>query len=362
MNDSDLRSHSPRILVVDDSAQNIDLVRTMLKSQNYEIFAAHDGMEALERAAEVRPDLILLDIIMPGMDGFEVARIMRSRPETVTVPILMLTALSGVEDKTRALEAGANDFLSKPVRYVELVARVSSHMRIKQLHDDLQAKNLLLEKILRRYVSEEVLNEILRDPKQNLKFSGQVCEVSVMFADLRGFTRFTERREAAQVVEMLNLVFDNLAPIVFEYDGTLDKYLGDAIMAFYGAPIPSSNNPEQAIRAAWKMQKCFEQLRAENAELGELGLGIGICAGEAVVGSIGTERKMDYTVIGSTPGTARRLEELAGAGQILVNKRAYMAVRDLFEANRADSVNGNGPDGEIDIYEVVGIKEPAPGS
>jgi DNA-binding response OmpR family regulator len=157
---------------------NIKLVQTMLKSQGYEIITALDGMEALRRATKDSPDLVLLDVIMPNMDGFEVAQELRSRPETKAIPILMLTALSGVDDKVKALEVGADDFLSKPVRYVELIARVRSHLRLKQLHDELQLKNALLERVLARYVPEEVARDIMRDPEQSLRSEGESKETA----------------------------------------------------------------------------------------------------------------------------------------------------------------------------------------
>jgi len=343
----------PRILIVDDREQNVRVLESMLAPQGYEVILAYGGMEALERVAEERPDLILLDVLMPDMDGFTVTRALRAAPGGQALPILMVTALHEVQDKVRGFEAGADDFLSKPFNSIELLARVRSLLRIKRLHDELEEKNALLENVLKRYVSEEIAHEILNDPGQNMRLGGQSCEVSVLFADIRGFTRFSEQYNATKITEVLNFVFHYLTAIVFEYRGTLDKYLGDAIMVFYGAPIPLPNNAAQAVRTAWAMQSRFTELQQENAIVRELGLGVGICTGEAVVGNIGSERVMDYTVIGNTPNTAKRLQEQALAGQILVDERTVQAVDGLMRTRQIQLPNADHGSQPIRAYEVV---------
>jgi len=347
--------HAPRILVVDDNAQNVELLEAMLIPQGYEVTAAYDGLQALEMVKEASPDLIILDIMMPKMDGFEVARRLRQQEETRAIPILMVTALRELRDKIRGLESGADDFLSKPFNRIELLARVRSLLRIKQLHDELQAKNALLERVLNRYVSEEITREILRDPEHQLRLGGQHCRVSVLFADIRGFTSFAERRDAAHVLESLNTIFNVLAPIVFHYGGTLDKYLGDAIMAFYGAPIPTENDPERAVRTAWDMRLKFAELQQRRPELQELMIGIGICTGEAVVGNVGSEQRMDYTVIGNTPNTAKRLQEAAQHGQILIDEVTYQAVSHVVEAREIEPLVLKGRSEPVRAYEVVAV-------
>jgi adenylate cyclase len=316
-----------RILIVDDNEQNVRLLKATLAKQGYEIVVAHDGQQALERVAETPPDLIMLDVIMPKMDGFGVAHALRAQDETRAIPILMVTALHDLQDKVKGFEAGADDFVSKPFNRVELLARVRSLLRIKQLHDEVQTRNRLLEHMLTRYVSDDVAREILDRPEQDLRLGGQSCEVSVLFANIRGFDHFSQQREACQVTQVLNQIFHHLAAAIFEYDGTLDKYLGSAIMAFFGAPLSSSNDPERALRTAWAMQRRISRLQRENPALSELGLSIGICSGEAVVGNVGTERMMDYTVIGYTPNAARHLEEHAQTGQILIDEHTYQASR-----------------------------------
>jgi class 3 adenylate cyclase len=295
---------------------------------------------------------------MPELDGFDTARALRTRAESQAIPILMVTALNDLNDKIKGLEAGADDFLSKPFNTVELIARVRSLLRIKQLHDQLQARNTLLERLLTRYVSEQVAHEILLDPDQDLRLDGQSCEVSVLFANVRGFTHFSEQLEAAQVTQTLNYIFHHLATTVFEYQGTLDKYLGDAIVAFYGAPVPSKDYPVQALRTAWTIQRRFSQLRREDPILSELGVGIGLSTGEAVVGNVGAERMMDYTVLGHTPNTAQRLQSYAQRDQILMDERTYQAVREIVSARPVEPPNLSEQDQSAPIYEVLAVKEP----
>lgn len=348
----------PRILIVDDKESNLRLLKSTLEPMGYDVSIARNGREALERTFEDKPDLVVLDVLMPGMTGFEVVQQIRTRPDCQSIPVLMLTALSEVRDKVRGLDAGADDFLTKPFHPVELLARVRSLLRIKQLHDELQAKNSLLERILMRYISEEVAREIMHNPDQNLRLGGQSCEVSVLFADIRGFSHFSEKREAAQVTQVLNNVFNQLSPAVFEYRGTLDKYLGDAIMAFYGAPIPSPNNAEQAVRTAWAMMQRFARLCQDDpGTMGELGLGVGISTGEAVVGNVGSERIMDYTVIGRTPNTAKRLQENAQAGQILIDERAYQNVRNIALARPIEPLHLKGYTEPVQAFEVLAVQD-----
>ncbi len=350
--------NTPLILIVDDDEHAVRRVEKVLVAQGYDIVVARDGEQALEQVAETMPDLIVLDVLMPRLDGFDTAQALRARVESRAIPILMLTALDGLENKVKGLEAGADDFLSKPYSSIEMIARIRSLLRIKHLHDELQARNTLLERLLTRYVSEDVAREILLDPGQDLRIDGQSCEVCVLFANVRGFTRYSEQLEPAQVTQTLNYIFHHLAATIFKHHGTLDKYLGDALMAFYGAPIPSADYPVQALRTAWAMQQQFDQLRRTDPTLAGLGIGIGISTGEAVVGNVGSERMVDYTVLGHTPNTAQRLQARAESNQILMDERTYQAVREIAVAQPVELSGLNGRDPPVQIYQVMAVKEP----
>lgn len=347
---------APRIVVVDDNPRNVRLVLSILKSTKAEVFPAYSGEEALAVVAEKSPDLVILDVLMPEMDGFQVARALRANAETRAIPILMLTALRELEDKVKGLEAGADDFLTKPFNAVELLARTRSLLRIKQLHNELEVKNALLEWVLTHYISKDIAREILSDPERNLKLGGYSCQVSVLFADIRGFTSFSEQHPALYVTQTLNHIFNGLVPSIFENQGTLDKYLGDAVMAFYGAPIPSFNSSVQAVRTAGAMQQCFAEMYEVTPSMQSLGLGIGICTGEAVVGNIGSEMLMDYTVIGNTPNTAKRLQEHARAGQILVDVHTYNDVQAMVDARKVAPLNLKGRSELVSAYEILTVQ------
>lgn len=345
-----------RVLIVDDNERTNNLVNMLLTNVGYETETAFDGVEALKSATEDPPDLVILDVMMPRMDGYEVAAKMRAQLDTRSIPILMLTALRELDEKVKGLDAGADDFLVKPFNTVELLARVRSLIRIKQLHDELEAKNALLERVLMRYISKDVAAEILRDPEQNLKLGGQHCTVSVLFADIRGFTHFSELHDAGEVIDVLNRVFNHLTPVIFEYKGTLDKYLGDAIMALYGAPLTMVDGIRRAVQTALRMQSQFADLRRQDPLIEELGLGIGISTGKAVVGNVGSDQFMDYTVIGNTPNIAKRLQEHAEPGQILIDADTYKHVQPEIEAAEIVPLYGRGFSNPIPAYEVLAVQ------
>ncbi|MFZ5916250.1 MAG: response regulator [Chloroflexota bacterium] len=346
------------ILIVDDDPRNVELLTAYLTSVgNFQVVSAQDGLEGLERVNESLPDLILLDIMMPRMDGYQVCAHLKKDSRAQFIPIVMVTALQGTEERIKALEAGADDFLSKPFNIYELLARVRSLMRIKHLHDELEKRNQLLVHVLNRYVAQEVSTLILEDPERHLKLGGENRKVTVLFADIRGFTKFSECHRPAQVVEILNTVFSELIKVVFKWKGTFDKYLGDAIMAFYGAPISYADDTERAVRTAWELREVFEQLSNSwhNNELAELGLGIGLHCGEAVVGNIGSEQVMDYTVIGDTANVARRLQEVAGKGQILVSKAICAEMAHLLQIEPLPPQRVHGRQEPIVCYQVTGL-------
>jgi adenylate cyclase len=350
------RSSTPsRILVVDDRLQNVELLKAHLTNAGYVVETATGGQEALDKVAAHLPDLVLLDIVMPDVDGFQVCEKLKSNNDTNFVPVVVVTALKDSGDKIRALEVGADDFLSKPFDLYELLARVKSLLRIKALHDELEQYNQLLHRTLNRYMAEDVASLILEDPERYLKLGGEDRTVSVLFADIRGFTRFSERHAATEVVDVLNLVFTALTKTVFEYGGTFDKYLGDAVMAFFGAPVKRDDDALRAVGAAAQMQKVFQDIvsHSERDGLAELGLGIGINTGEAIVGNIGSEKIMDYTVIGDTANVARRLQEMAGKGQILIGQRTHEEVKDRVAAGLALQQAVKGRVDPIIYYEVM---------
>jgi class 3 adenylate cyclase/CheY-like chemotaxis protein len=323
------------ILIVDDKEDNRAILRAQLRSGGYgKVLEAESKEDAIARLGELleagqAPDLVLLDVMMPnGREGFDVARWMRSMAETRDIPIIMLTALGEVDDKVKGLDAGADDFLTKPANPAELQSRVRALLRAKFYHQKFVEKNALLERILGLWQSEDVVKQML-DDSSRLKPGGVRSNVSVLFADLSGFTPFSESRSPEEVMEVLNEAFSGLTDVVFRHHGTLDKFIGDCIMAFYGAPIATGNDAVNAVRSALEMRRVFNELKSKWGATGpQLGLAIGINSGEAIVGNVGSSRRMEYTVIGDTVNVAARLQDKAVAGQILIGEDTYTKTRD----------------------------------
>lgn len=352
----------PKILVVDDIELNRDLLSDYLLSMDAEVTTAANGEQALALALQDPPDLVITDMQMPRMDGIEFTRQLKAHPPTQFVPVIMITAVEGDEERLKAVAAGVDDFMSKPFSPVLLMTRSRTLLRNKQLHDQLQGRNRLLRQMLNRYVSQDVADLILTDPDKHLTLGGEARPITILFADIRGFTRFTERHGAVQVVETLNQVFAALTQLVFKNHGTFDKYLGDCIMAFYGAPFSGPDDPLRAVRTALEMQAAFAALQARGDEhLQELGLGIGLHSGEATVGNIGSEKVMDYTVIGDTVNVAHRLQEEARSGEILISAATFLLVQDQVVAEQLGEHSVRGRGGTVNVYALRGLAAPGAG-
>jgi class 3 adenylate cyclase len=343
---------APRILVADDDWLNRDLLEAYLVGSGCEVVTAADGMAALEQARAAPLDLALLDVQMPRLDGLGVCRALKSSPQTRFVPVVVVTALDSEDEKLKALEAGADDFVTKPYNSIVLLTRVRSLLRIKKLHDDLETRNRVLRQVLDRYVAEDVADIILTDPERYLKLGGEARAVTVLFADIRGFTRFTEQHTAPQVVETLNRIFPALSQVVFNYRGTFDKYIGDGMMAFYGAPLAAADDAQRAVETAREMMRVFRALGQQGGlDLRGLSLSVGLHSGEAIVGNIGSERVMDYTVVGDTVNVAKRLQELADGGQLLLSEATYRLVKGV-RARRQPPLQLMGRQEPITAYAI----------
>ncbi len=348
---------SSLVLVVDDDAVSRIMLRRSLELYGYQVVEADDGEQCLAIVHHQRPDLIVLDGVMPRMDGFTVVSRLRAEDGTRTVPILMLTSLQDVSYKVRGFELGADDFLNKPVDRVELVARVRSLLRLKHYHDELEQKNILLRQALSRYVVEEVANEILAQKHQNMYLNGQASRVTVLYANIRGFRNLLASHDAQVVIKMLNSIYEKLVPIIFEHRGTFDKYIGDTVTAFFGAPVPYPDDAARAIEAGLAMQGAFNQLKKDQSGFAALGLGVSVCTGDAVVGYIGSEQAMDYTVLGQPAVAAKGLEAFAQAGQILMDSDTYSAVRDIADVRPHDAIELKREQQTIQPYELLGIHQ-----
>jgi adenylate cyclase len=338
----------PLILAVDDEPANLALLRKLLRHQGYEVTEAVDGRSALRATAEVAPDLVCLDVMMPDLDGIEVCQQLRRMPEHAGLPILLLTALNRPEDKARGLEAGANDFLSKPFDESELAARVRSLLRTKALQER-------LTDVLRRYVSDSIADEVLRDPFR-VSLGGDRRHVSTLFADVRGYTALAAQHSPEQALDLLNRYLTVASDAVEGQGGTVADLLGDGVFAFFGAPVLHSNDPERAVRAALDMQLHVARLDIPSMPGVRLQTGIGITSGQVLAGNIGSERRMHYAVVGDPVNVAARLQAAAGPGQILVDEATHKAVSDLVISQDLGSLRLAGKGDWVPAFNIVALR------
>jgi len=350
----------PTILVVDDEPDIRELLQEALTHLGHRVVTAESAEAALAIVREAAPDLVLTDVHMPGLSGVEFCRILKEDPQLRVTPVILLTAVSDLQARIAGLGAGADDFFAKPCDVVELRTRVTSLLRVKALQDELATKNRLLRTMLGRYVSEGVADEIVRNPERHLRIGGEKREVTILFADLRGFTPIAETLEAEEVVEIINGYLARVIDAVFAHGGTLDKFRGDGAMAVFGAPVANADDPSRAVRCALEIQAQMRTLTLPTMPDARLHVGIGINTGLVVAGTIGSDRRMDYTVIGSEVNIAARFEANAGPGQTLITASTYAHVKDLVEVRELGALRVKGSGHGVPAYDVLGFKAARP--
>ena len=364
------------LLVVDDLPQNVRLLEAILAPRGYRVSSANSGREALATVAAESIDLVLLDILMPEMDGYAVCRALRAEPSTSFLPIVMITA-SGEQEKLAAIEAGADDFIAKPFDQAELLARVKSLLRIKRYHDTIetQAAELAvwnreleqrvaeqvesLERMsrLRRFLSPQLAELVLSSGDDSFLKSHR-REITVVFCDLRGFTSFAETVEPEDVMAVLSEYHAALGDMVYRFDGTLERFIGDGLMVIFNDPLPCPDAPERAVRMALAMRGRVAELAAGWSRNGyDLDFGVGIAQGHATLGRIGFEGRADYTAIGSVTNLAARLCAEAHGQQILVSQRVFAAIEDIVVADSVGELALRGFARPARAYNVVGFDE-----
>lgn len=341
------------ILIVDDDPGTRMILSRVLVKEGYDVAQQTNGAECLLFCETQLPDVIVLDAMMPEMDGFETLRHLRQRPDLQATPVIMLTALQELQDKVKGLESGADDFLRKPVDRTELLIRVRTQLRAKQLLDELERRNAILQNIVRRYVADEITQGIFSNPEAALQLGGDTAQISVLFVNIWGFHRITEKHDARTTTDHLNLILGHLAPIIRQYDGIFDKYIDEGLMAFYGAPIAHEDDPLRAVQTAIDMQLIFREIQRQHPSLAELGLRAGIQTGSAVVGNLGSQDMMDFTAIGDTVNTAKRLQETATQHQILICKKTAESVCNQLDIRELEPLLLKGKTEPQTAFEVV---------
>jgi len=367
-----------RILIVDDNPTNVKVLQTRLAAEGYEVLTAADGEEGLAAARQHTPDLILLDVMMPKLDGFEVCRRLRADAAFPFTPIIMVTAMADSKDVVAGLEAGGDEYLTKPVDHAALAARVRSMLRIKRLHDQVEtlaaevkewnaslerrvaAQVGELERVgrLRRFFSpqlaELIVNGGTEDPLKSHR-----REITVVFLDLRGFTAFAEVAEPEEVMGVLREYHQATGKLILEYEGTLEHFTGDGITILFNDPIPIPNPSERAVRMALAIRERVGRMAEDWVKRGyELSLGIGIAQGFATIGAIGFEGRWDYSAIGTVTNLAARLCGEVPGDQILIAQRVYAGVETLVEVEPQEVLTLKGFRRPVIAYRVRGLKAP----
>jgi adenylate cyclase len=371
----------PRILIVDDNPTNREVLQVRLNAQSYEVITAVDGEDALAKVREFEPDLVLLDVMMPKLDGISVVKQLKQDSKLRFIPVILVTAKADTRDVVIGLEAGGDDYLTKPFEQAALVARVRSLLRIKELHDRVQSQavqlqeqteqlsswNQLLEKRvadqlaeierisrLQRFLAPQVAKMIASSDMPEALLTSHRRDVTVVFCDLRGFTSFTESTEPEEVMAVLGEYHQSLGELIFRYEGTLERFLGDGIMIVFNDPLPCAEHTEHAVRLALDMRERVDGLAKEWRRKGHaLGFGIGIASGYATLGQIGFEHRREYTAIGSVTNLSSRLCGEARPGQIVISQRVFGSVEASVEAAPIGDLSLKGFNRPIPAYEIL---------
>ena len=368
-----------RILVVDDMPANRKLLADLLGIAGYAVTLANSGEEALASIESDKPDLVLLDVVMPGLNGYEVCQRIRADSASGVLPVIMVTALDPTEERIKGLEAGADDFLTKPINRPELLVRVRSLLRIKSLYDTVQtqaAELTVLNTGLEQRVQEQVdqlqrlaqlkrffapqLAELIVNGELDDPLTTRRREVTVALVDLRGFTAFADTSEPEEVMVILRGYHQEMGEAIESQGGTLEQLTGNTMMVVFNDPVMVEDPAARAVRMAADMQDRFARLMNEWRRRGhDVSLGIGIAHGYATIGAIGYEARLGYGVIGRVTNLAARLCTEALPGQILVTAPVFALVENMVEAADAPKVNMDGFARPVSAYSVTGLKTEA---
>ncbi len=371
--------HNPAlILAVDDTPENLEILRVRLEANGYEVVLAADGEEGLEKARALKPDLILLDIMMPKLDGIQVVKLLKQDKDLRGIPVILVTAKADTRDVVAGLDAGGDDYLTKPFEHSALLARVRSMLRQKELRDTVDAQaaqlanwNQSLEKTvadqvgeiermsrLRRFLPAQVADLVIASGAGESLLQSHRREVTVVFCDLRGFTAFAETAEPEEVMAVLGEYHACLGGHIVKHEGTLERFMGDGLLVVFNDPIPCADHSERAVKMAVGMRDDLAEFAKRWKKQGHsLGFGIGIATGHATIGRIGYDQRWDYAVIGSVPNLAARLCGEASSGQVVVSQRVLNAVEALVESRELGELMLKGLHRPVPAFDILRWRE-----
>jgi adenylate cyclase len=351
------------LLVVDDNEINRDVLARRLRQCGYRVAVAIGGQQAIQMLSTQLFDLVLLDIIMPGMSGFEVLTILRQHYSAAELPVIMVTASDQSSDIVEALTLGANDYVTKPLDFPVVLARLRTHLSLKRasaeirrLAEQLELRNRFIRTTFGRYLTDDVVTSLLDSP-EGLKLGGEKRQVSILMSDLRGFTSLSGRLGPEQVVAILNRYLGTMVDIIMEYQGTIDEFIGDAIFVIFGAPIWNEDHAQRAVACAVAMQLAMASVNAQNRDEGlpEVEMGVGVNTGEVVVGNFGSHKRAKYGLVGSHVNLTARIESYTVGGQILISEATRQALGSDVTVDAQIAVEAKGIEQPITLYEVHGI-------
>jgi len=356
---------APTILVVDDNADNLELLSRRLQKKGYKTVCVDTGEKALVLLEEQSFDLVLLDIMMPIMSGTEVLEIIRTKCTMENLPVIMATAKDTSEDMVHSLKLGANDYITKPIDFPVLFARVQTQLALKLANDknhelvgQLESRNEFIRSIFGRYVSDSVVEQLLTTPDA-LRLGGETKNLTIMFSDIRGFTPIAESLPPKSVVEMLNNYFGVMTDVIEKYQGTINEFYGDGILAFFGAPMPLADHARAGLACACDMQQHMSRVNELNLEAGlpELSMGIGINTGNVVIGTIGAHTRSKYGIVGSPVNLASRIQSSAKSGEVLAAEATLKSAGEGVTYSDTRSIEAKGIAHPVSVYQITGLSD-----
>lgn len=366
----DMVADTGTLLVVDDDEVNRQMLARRLERRGYSVALAADGEQALRLISEQSFDLVLLDLIMPGTDGMSVLRRVRERFPESELPVIMVTGRDSSQDVVDSLKTGANDFVTKPVDFSVALARIRTQLSLKRSQEelkrrmaevrrlaaDLEMKNMFIRQIFGRYVTDDVVQNLLETP-EGLALGGEKRTVTVLMSDLRGFSTLAERLAPERVVELINIYLGAMAEVIGRYGGMIDEFIGDAILAVFGAPVWREDHARRAVACALSMQLAMAEVNARVRSLGvtKLEMGIGVHTGEVIVGNIGSTKRAKYGVVGSNVNLAARIEAATVGQEVLISEATASMMRPLLKVDRQFAISAKGARAPVQLFSVIGL-------